>query len=149
MYNHDDLIGHIPSRTGVLTRLDTKESDWCRCPVICRDVSLTKVGAGAGRGGEQRLGAFQVLTCDPGYLYACRFQSYEVDVCVSGAVDRYRSSRDIEVSCGGTETGIRKPIGGLQFQQKMLLIKDDLRIDGLGASNDFEIPKKIKVEEVN
>ncbi|GBP95407.1 hypothetical protein EVAR_69936_1 [Eumeta japonica] len=45
------------------------------------------------RGVEQRLGSFQVLTSDSGYLYACRFKLHGADACVSGAVDRYRPSR--------------------------------------------------------
>ncbi|GBP85424.1 hypothetical protein EVAR_64074_1 [Eumeta japonica] len=41
---------------------------------------------------EQRLGSFQVLTSDSGYLDAGTFILHGADACVSGAVDRYRTS---------------------------------------------------------
>ncbi|GBP32227.1 hypothetical protein EVAR_27651_1 [Eumeta japonica] len=41
---------------------------------------------------EQRLGFFQVLTSDSGYLDAGTFILHGADACASGAVDRYQTS---------------------------------------------------------
>ncbi|GBP66713.1 hypothetical protein EVAR_50092_1 [Eumeta japonica] len=67
----------------------------------CRSSRGMKLHLTANRGLEQHLGSLQDLISDLGCLYARGFKLHGAAARVSGAVDRYRSSRDIEVTCGG------------------------------------------------
>ncbi|GBP05205.1 hypothetical protein EVAR_76680_1 [Eumeta japonica] len=97
-----------------------------------------KLNVPADRGVEQ-LSSLQVHTGDSGYSYACRFKLYGADPCVSGAVDRYRSSR------GRYQSYVRRVVREGMVQMKVLHVEHcvrDLRSLDLGQKKhlpDFKL----------
>ncbi|GBP73980.1 hypothetical protein EVAR_87845_1 [Eumeta japonica] len=81
---HEDIQGMKNKELEVELFMDSANID-----ILC----ITEHWLRNDRRVEQRLGSLQVLTSNSGCLHSCRFKVHRADAYVSGAVDRYRSSR--------------------------------------------------------